>query len=180
MTPNTPATNAHCHESARSADGQIVRWLSWMLALAIPCLLLLDANEIPVESDSEAALRSGAVATRLNPNIATAAELTALPGIGPTKADRIVAFRRDARVSADADHAIGDATHATADAGHGTEDSGHETRDADREKVGTDHAKTDSDDATPVYNKPDDLLAVRGIGPKTVARIRAFLTFGPP
>jgi len=85
----------------------------------------------------------------------------------------VICICRDARVSADADHAIGDESHATGN-------SVDETGNSDLKTVDTDHAKTDSDDATPVYNKPDDLLAVRGIGPKTVARIRAFLTFGPP
>jgi len=62
---------------------------------------------------------------RIDPNRATAADLTRLPGIGPALAGRIV---------------------------------------ADRGQNG-------------LFRSPESLLRVRGIGPKTLERIRGFLSF---
>lgn len=77
---------------------------------------------------------AAALQDRIDPNTAPWWELTALPQIGPTIAQRIVAFRED--------HAA--------------------------------HA------ASPAFACLADLDRVRGIGPKTLARIGPFLRFAPP
>jgi len=84
-------------------------------------------------SPSAAEGPGAAIIGGINPNTATAAELTVLPGIGKSKAGAIVAFREE---------------------------------------------HTDADDpASPVFRKPEDLQAVRGIGPATVERLRPWLRF---
>jgi competence protein ComEA len=70
-------------------------------------------------------------ALRLDPNIASRAELMLLPGIGPAVSRHIMEHRE--------------------------------------------HCTT-----RPAYRRAEDLDAVQGIGPATLARLRAYLQFGPP
>jgi len=76
---------------------------------------------------------------RIDPNTASWAELTALPGIGETLARRIVRYR-ESRAGAGALAPTRPAV---------------------------------------VFRCPEDLAQVRGIGPKTVARIAPYLKFPP-
>ncbi len=43
-----------------------------------------------------------------------------------------------------------------------------------------DRARARSTESAPVFRKPEDLTAVKGIGPRTVARIGPFLRFDAP
>lgn len=71
-----------------------------------------------------------ALANKINPNSASAASLTRLPGIGPSRANSIIQYRRQ-----------------------------------NRRQDGI------------VFQKPDDLQKIKGIGPKTVENVRDFLIF---
>ncbi len=67
--------------------------------LAVICLIatllfLLDMRaRSPVPSLEDAAAIAPDIAYTINPNVATIAELTVLPGIGPARAAAIVAYR---------------------------------------------------------------------------------------
>lgn len=73
------------------------------------------------------------VDSRLNPNVASPAELGRLPRIGPALAGRIVAYRQERLTTMPAGQAV--------------------------------------------FRRPEDLQAVKGIGPKTVEQLRPYLKF---
>lgn len=56
-------------------------------------LLALAVSFVSTRSDAPALVMQDEVGLRLDPNVATAAELELLPGIGPKLAKNIVAFR---------------------------------------------------------------------------------------
>lgn len=96
--------------------------------------LAMRQTNIPVPDAIAAGQNALILSTGINPNTASAAELTTLPGIGPTKANRIVAYRESVR---------------------GTWDS-----------------------HVPAFKNAEDLSRIKGIGPKTVERLRPWLRFG--
>jgi len=71
--------------------------------------------------------------TRINPNVADAASLCRLPGIGPARANDIIAYREHYR-------------------------------------------QTHGPDAI-AFTRPEDLAAIKGIGSKTVERLKSLLIF---
>ncbi len=109
-------------------------FIAAMAVLATLPALLWREQRVPVPDVAAATVNAGVLVSRLNPNTATAVELTAIPGLGPTLAGRIVEYRE-----------------------------------AHRDPSGA---------RAPVYRRAEDLDAVRGIGPKTVDKLRRWLTFG--
>lgn len=104
-----------------------------VFVLAAVAALALHRRSIPIPEVRSAADNTGILVTRINPNTATMAELTTLPGIGPAKAKRIIEFRV----------------------------SHHDT----------------SNPPAYVFRRAEDLAGVKGIGPKTVQRLRPWLCF---
>jgi hypothetical protein len=74
----------------------------------------------------------GPYANRIDPNTAGVDSLARLPGIGPTRAGQIVAYR---------------------------------------ERFAAEH------DGAPAFTRPEDLAVIKGIGPKTVAKLAPYLAF---
>lgn len=79
----------------RTAAGQRPRhlYVASALLIAVAIVLVLHRRHVPTPPVSTAAVHAQALAQGINPNTATAAELTALPGIGRVKAERIAAYR---------------------------------------------------------------------------------------
>jgi competence protein ComEA len=73
-----------------------------MVVIAVLALALHYRN-VPVPDGSAAAVRAESLLQGVNPNTATAAELTALPGIGEVRARRIVEYRTSRRADPDFD-----------------------------------------------------------------------------
>lgn len=101
----------------------------------VAAFVALVAHQIRVPiPDSHAAKRNvRAILTRIDPNTATLAELSTLPGIGETKAQCIIAFRESHRGIASQNEAV--------------------------------------------FRRPQDLAGVKGIGPRTVEKLRPWLRF---
>jgi competence ComEA-like helix-hairpin-helix protein len=100
------------------------------IGLALLALHLLTLTRLPF-AEPAPTVDPGQAGLRINPNHAHLHELALLPGIGPVRAQRIIAFRQNQ--SADL-----------------------------------------------AFRSADDLAAVHGIGPATVAKISPFLCFDPP
>jgi len=99
----------------------------------IACLCVAAGLAVAAAVTGAAAdVSESAVAEGINPNEAPAASLVRLPGVGPTRAQMIVAYRQ---------------------------------------------GRADSDAETAVFRRPEDLTAIKGIGPVTVEEIRPWLQF---
>jgi competence ComEA-like helix-hairpin-helix protein len=103
-----------------------------ILMFATALVLTRRTSSVAVPDAAIAETNQRHVRTTIDPNTATAAELTTLPGIGPKRAADIIALRKE--LSADTD------THQP-------------------------------------FRSADDLELVKGIGPKTVAKLGPYLRF---
>ena len=69
-------------------------WLGSGPALAAPATVSVSAAAAAPDADSDRPARHGkAVSGKININTATEEQLVLLPGVGPSKAERVVAFR---------------------------------------------------------------------------------------
>jgi len=124
---------------------------------AIVCLLA-HFDAAPLQPLDERPANQGLIVRGIDPNTASVAELGALPGIGPAKAQAIVDFREEYVA------AINES------------DEDAEERAIDIHKLAGGE-NLDSIDGRVAFREPEDLEAVRGIGPKTVERFRPWLRF---
>lgn len=108
-------------------------WIATIVTVIAAVALALTVRLVPAPGPEAVSDVARATPVGVNPNTATAAELTVLPGIGEHIAAAIVAFR----------------------------ESEHDT----------------SRSGKPVFARPEDLDRVRGIGPKTVEKLRPHLQF---
>lgn len=124
------------HDERRRIDGRLQNphlLIAGAVVLASLIALFVSQRRVPITDTIDAQQRAGAIESRIDPNVATYAELTALPGIGPVMAERIVEYRRQ---------------QAQAHRGDGL-----------------------------AFRAAEDLAGVRGIGPKTVEKLRPWLRF---
>ena len=124
------------HNERRRIGGRLQNphlLIAGAVVLASLIALFVSLRRVPIPDTIDAQQRAAAIESRIDPNVATYAELTALPSIGPVMAERIVKYRQQ-----------------QAQARRG---------------------------AGPVFRAAEDLAGVRGIGPKTVEKLRPWLRF---
>ena len=115
-------------------------------------VLLLALWRVPTQATGQAPLC--ACDLELDPNVASVADLTLLPGIGETRARDIVAYRDEHRYR-----------------------HRDEQRHTHREAEGHGASQSPANAASRAFRQASDLAYVHGIGPKTVQRIAPHLRF---
>ncbi|MGB0715971.1 MAG: ComEA family DNA-binding protein [Phycisphaerae bacterium] len=125
------------------------RWL--FVALLLPCFAAIQLRVVVDRQMATFHQCQIRMQTLVNPNCADWPALATLPGIGKTRAQRIVSFREQAWQ--EAGHALPLDTH------------------------GAEHGSPSVDCGVRVYASADDLCAVHGIGPKTARSLAPFLIF---